>query len=165
MKTYSIFTSEARIAWNTGVLGGSGKSPSDTAKQKRSQVSRTMTNRGNTPTDMVNIAMRLKRMKTGISSADEKSKVNDPRPETKDTETRRTGRQRVNTGYASKPADTRGRSGSLPSISSSAGEGSGSRVVGRYGDIRTGRSGGVRSTMVNKGISRTGEKFGRMGRA
>lgn len=163
MKTFSEFIVEAKIKWNTGTLRGSGKSPSDIANQKLRQVSSSMAKAQ--PSKMVDIAQRIKRMKTAISSATEKSKVDDPRPETRDTETRRLGTQRINRGYASKPADTRARGGSLPNISSPDGEGSGSRVTGRYGDLRTGRSGGVRSTMKHKGTSGSGEKFGRLGRA
>jgi hypothetical protein len=164
MKTFSEFIAEAKkTGWNTGILKGSGKSPSDTANQKLRQVSSSMAKAH--PSQMVAIAQRIKRMKDAISTSTEKATVDDPRPETKDTKTRRLRTQRINTGYASKPADTRARGGSLPNISSPDGEGSGSRVTGRYGDLRTGRSGGVRSTMKHKGTSGSGEKFGRLGRA
>ena len=161
MKTFSEFIAEAEVRWNSGTLKGSGKSPSDTAKQKMSKVSQSM--RTSSPSDMVKIAQRLKRFKSAISGSDEESKTRDPRPETTATRAQRTGRMRVNTGYASKPADTRGRSGSLPNVASPAGEGSGSRVAGRYGDLRKGSSNNIGSTQINTGRGYTGRKFGKGG--
>lgn len=65
-------------------------------------------------------------------------------------------------GGASKPKDTRGRrSGSLKDIPSSAGENPGTIASGRFGQTTTGRSGGVRGTLVNRGTSRTGTSLGR----
>lgn len=104
MKTFSEFIVEAKIKWNTGTLRGSGKSPSDTANQKLRQVSSSMVKAQ--PSKMVYIAQRIKRMKTAISSATEKSKVDDPRPETMDTRTKKLGTQRTNTGYATFRKDT-----------------------------------------------------------
>jgi len=164
MKTYSEFILEAEpIKWNTARLKGSGKSPADTAKQKLTNLSKQMTARGTTPQQMVNIAGRIKRMKAGITNADEKFRTKDPRPETRATTAQRTGRMRVNTGYASKPADTRGSTGSLSGIASPAGEGSGSRVAGRYGDLRKGSSNNISSTQINTGRGYSGRKFGKSG--
>ena len=67
-------------------------------------------------------------------------------------------------GKASKPKDTRARGGSLANIPSSDGEGEASMVSGNQGDTRTGRSGGVRSTLINRGTSRTGGTLGVKGR-
>ena len=66
-------------------------------------------------------------------------------------------------GYASKAKDTRARGGSLPNIPSSDGEAGGSIVSGRQGDTRTGKSGGVKGTLRNRGISRTGSTIGTSG--
>ena len=68
-------------------------------------------------------------------------------------------------GKASKPKDTRARGGSLANIPSGDGEGEGSVVSGRQGDTRTGRSGGVRGTLINRGTSRTGGTLGVRGRS
>lgn len=64
-------------------------------------------------------------------------------------------------GKPQKPKDTRGRSGSLRDIPSSAGENPGTIVSGRFEPTTTGRSGGVRSTLANRGRSRTGTTLGR----
>ena len=66
-------------------------------------------------------------------------------------------KERSNTwtsGYASKPKDTRGSSGSLPNIASSSGENPGTSTGGRYGDRRSGRSGGVRGQIKNNATAR-----------
>jgi hypothetical protein len=68
-------------------------------------------------------------------------------------------------GKPSKSRDTRARGGSLPNIPSSDGEGEGSMVSGNQSDTRTGRSGGVRSTLINRGTSRTGGTLGVRGRS
>ena len=68
-------------------------------------------------------------------------------------------------GKPSKPRDTRARGGSLANIPSSDGEGEGSIVSGKQGDTRTGRSGGVRGTLINRGTARTGETLGVRGRS
>lgn len=162
MKTYSEFILEAEpIKWNSARLKGSGKSPADTAGQRLTSLSRQM--RGANPQQMVNIANRIIKMKAGIANADEKFKTKDPRPETRATTAQRTGRMRKNTGYASKPADTRGSTGSLSGIASPAGEGSGSRVAGRYGDLRTGSPNNIGSTQTNTGRGYSGRKFGKSG--
>lgn len=57
-------------------------------------------------------------------------------------------------GKPSKPKDTRGASGSLSNVSSSAGEGEGTSVGGRFGDRRSGRSGGVRGQSRNNATAR-----------
>ena len=75
---------------------------------------------------------------------------------------------RENTWVSGKPSkgrDTRARGGSLPNIASSDGEGEGSIVSGKHGDTRTGRSGGVRGTLINRGTSRTGGTLGVRGRS
>jgi hypothetical protein len=68
-------------------------------------------------------------------------------------------------GKPSRPRDTRSRGGSLPNIPSSDGEGEGSIVSGKHGDTRTGRSGGVRGTLINRGTARTGGTLGVRGRS
>lgn len=57
-------------------------------------------------------------------------------------------------GKPSKPKDTRGSGGSLPNIPSSAGEGGGTSVGGRFGDRRSGRSGGPRGQSRNNATAR-----------
>jgi len=68
-------------------------------------------------------------------------------------------------GKPSKPRDIRGKGGSLPNIPSSDGEGGGSIVSGKHSDTRTGRSGGVRGTLINRGTARTGGTLGVRGRS
>lgn len=160
MKTFSqfilecnIILQEREIAWNTGRLSGSGKSPADTAKQRISQVSR---RRESDPEKIVATAQRVKKMKTAVAGADEIAKVKDPRT------SRTSGMvQRSNTGYASKPKDTRGRTGSLPNISSPSGELPGTSVGGRFGDRRSGRSGESGGNIRNKATNRSGGHLGR----
>ena len=156
MKTFSQFVTllqEKEIAWNSGKLVGSGKSPSDTAKTKIAQLSRERD-----PQKIVAAAQRIKRMRGIVAHQDEVAKAKDPKT------SRTSGMQtRANTGRASKPADTRGRSGSLPNIASPAGEGSGSRVAGKYGDLRKGSSNNIGSTQINTGRGYTGKKFGKGG--
>jgi hypothetical protein len=57
-------------------------------------------------------------------------------------------------GKPSKPKDTRGSTGSLPNIPSSAGEGEDTSTGGRYGDRRSGRSGGVSGQSRNNATAR-----------
>jgi hypothetical protein len=57
-------------------------------------------------------------------------------------------------GKPSRPKDTRGRTGSLENIPSSAGEGEETSVGGRFGDRRSGRSGGVRGQSRNNATAR-----------
>jgi len=156
MKTFSQFVTllqEKEIAWNSGKLIGSGKSPSDTAKTKISQLSRERD-----PQKIAAASQRIKIMRGIVAHEDEVAKAKDPKT------SRTSGMQtRVNTGRASKPADTRGRSGSLPNIASPAGEGSGSRVAGKYGDLRKGSSNNIGSTQINTGRGYTGKKFGKGG--
>lgn len=57
-------------------------------------------------------------------------------------------------GYASKPKDTRGRSGSLSNIPSPSGENPGTSTGGRYSDRRSGRSGGVRGQVRDNATAR-----------
>jgi hypothetical protein len=107
-------------------------------------------------------------MKRGISGATTLAKDTDAKPETTATRMQRTGRvskNKLTTGNASKPRDTRARGGSLPNIASSDGEGEGSIVSGKHGDTRTGRSGGVRGTLINRGTARTGGTLGVRGRS
>lgn len=153
MKTFSEFIAEARGGEH---WWGSGRP----AAQKKAAQLRTDRN----PNKMVANIKKGASIQKAINKLDQEYEKDKP-PETMDTRTRRLGTQRINRGYASKPADTRARGGSLPNISSPDGEGPESRVTGRYGDLRTGRSGGVRSTMKHKGTSGSGEKFGRLGRA
>ena len=57
-------------------------------------------------------------------------------------------------GKPSKPKDTRGGSGSLPNIPSSAGEGENTSTGGRFGDRRSGRAGGVGGQSRNNATAR-----------
>lgn len=56
-------------------------------------------------------------------------------------------------GKPSKPKDTRGKSGSLENIPSDQ-EGEGTSVGGRFGDRRSGRSGGVQGQSRNNATAR-----------
>lgn len=112
MKTFSEFILEAEIAWNSGRLKGSGKSPSDTATQKISQLGRQMSSPRTTPQQMVSIAKRVKGMKSVIAGSGEVAKGSDPRPENKDA-------GRTNTkvrGYASKSRDVVSRVGTTSNV-------------------------------------------------
>ena len=100
-------------------------------------------------------------MQAGELQASAQRKINDL--DKKPTET-----PRENTWVSGKPSkskDTRARGGSLPNIPSSDGEGEASMVSGNQSDTRTGRSGGVRSTLINRGTSRTGGTLGVRGRS
>ena len=57
-------------------------------------------------------------------------------------------------GKPSKPKDTRGGAGSLENIPSSAGEGENTSTGGRFGDRRSGRSGGVSGQSRNNATAR-----------
>jgi hypothetical protein len=57
-------------------------------------------------------------------------------------------------GKPSKSRDTRGRVGSLENIPSSAGEGENTSTGGRFGDRRSGRSGGVSGQSRNNATAR-----------
>ena len=57
-------------------------------------------------------------------------------------------------GKASKPKDTRARGGSLANIPSSDGEEEDTSTGGRFGDRRSGRSGGVRGQSRNNATAR-----------
>jgi hypothetical protein len=153
MKTFRefILEAEAEIKWNTGSLKGSGKSPSDTAKQKQAQLNRTAREKPSP-----GVFGRVSRMKRGISGATALAKddPNDQKPETTATRMQRTGRVKQNTGYASQSRDTRGRVGSLENIPSSAGEGENTSTGGRFGDRRSGRSGGVGGQSRNNATAR-----------
>lgn len=128
MKTFKEFISEAEVAWNTGVLKGSGKSPSDTAKQKMAKLSAQTRNPRMTSQQQVGVAQRIKKMRSAVTGASEVAKSRDPRPETRETQMRRSGRAHVNTGY-SQLRDT-----PISSVGTQSN-------VGRTGihDIRTGR--------------------------
>ena len=153
MKNFSEFILEAEIAWNSGRLKGSGKSPSDTAAQKISQVSKQMTARGTTPQKMVQIAQRVKTMRSAVSGASEVAKARDPRPENKDA-------GRTNTkisGYASKPRDVVSRVGTTSDVQRSDLPGERDTITqNRY--TKAGTAGG-RGT----NISRTGRTYGTRG--
>lgn len=112
MKTFLEFISEAEVAWNTGTLSGSKKSPSATANQKMTQLGRQMSNPRTTPQQMASIAQRVKRMKSATAGSGEVAKVSDPRPESRDV-------GRTNTkvrGYASKPRDVVSRVGTTSDV-------------------------------------------------
>lgn len=132
MKTFSEFIIEAEIKWNTGVLKGSGKSPSSTASQKITQLGRQMSTPRTTPQQMTKIAQRVKKMKSVISGASEVAKVSDPRPES--LESKRGSNTKIR-GYASKGKDPVSSTGTLGHISRQ-----------RITDIRTGKDLGSAST-------------------
>lgn len=155
MKTFSEFLLEAEIAWNTGRLKGSKKSPADTATQKISQVSRQTTARGTTPERMVKIAQRVKKMRTAVSAASEIARVRDPRPQNKDA-------GRTNTkisGYASKPRDVVSKVGTTSDVQRTDLPSERDTITqNRY--AKKGTAGG-RGT----NISRTGRTYGTRGNA
>ena len=95
MKTFAEFILEAEIKWNTGTLKGSGKSPSDTAKQRKVNLDRKAKQKPSPE-----VFSRLTKIKKGISGADTLAKDTDPKPDTTATRMQRTGRMRQNTGYA-----------------------------------------------------------------
>ena len=93
------------------------------------------------PQDQVSTMAHIKRLKDAQKKI--QAERSDSKPKRKDVETQK------NTGYASKPKDTRGTAGSLRNVASSAGENPGTRVSGNYNHTnRTqkntgkGRSGG-----------------------
>lgn len=89
-------------------------------------------------------------MQAGELQASAQRKINDL--DKKPTET-----PRENTWVSGKPSkskDTRGRGGSLPNIPSSAGEGENTSTGGRFGDRRSGRSGGVSGQSRNNATAR-----------
>jgi len=150
MKTFLEFISEAEVAWHTGTLSGSKKSPSATASQKVTQLGRQMTNPRTTPQQMASIAQRVKKMKTAIGGVGEVAKVSDPRPENKDI-------GRTNTkvrGYASKPRDVISRVGTTSGVQRSDLPTDGVNVSGRYGDTRSRSQGGGSVPTRNKGQGR-----------
>lgn len=100
MKTFKEFILEAEVPWNTGVLKGSGKSPSDTAKRKIAQLSAQSRNPRMTFQQQVGVAQRVKKMRAAVTGAGEMAKSRDPRPESQDTKMRRSGRSHVNRGYS-----------------------------------------------------------------
>ena len=96
--------------------------------------------RGRSPQDQVSTMAHIKRLKD--KQKEIQAKRSDSKPQRKEVETQK------NTGYASKGKDTRGSSGSLRDVASSAGENPGTRVSGRYnntnrtqGNTGRGRSG------------------------
>lgn len=159
MKTFQQFILEAQIKWNTGSLKGSGKSPAETAKQKRSQIERTAKEK---PSPKV--FSRLTKIKKGISDSDTKAKESDPKPETKATTMQRTGRMRQNTGYATfrgTPTSSVGTTDDVRrrrSVDRRTGrdlgtaEPSDTRVSGRFGTVPGGRG---------TGVSRSGGQIGK----
>jgi hypothetical protein len=150
MKTFSEFIVEAEVAWNTGSLKGSKKSPSATASQKMTQLGRQMTNARTTPQQMASIAQRVKRMKSAITGAGEVAKVSDPQKVSKDV-------GRTNTkisGYASKPRDVVSRVGTSSNVQRTD-------LPGER-DVITQNRYASRGTAGGRGtnISRTGRTYG-----
>lgn len=162
MKTFAEFILEAEIKWNTGTLRGSGKSPSDTAKQKRANLEREARNK---PSSKVN--SRVSKIKKGISGADTLAKDTDPKPETRATRMQRTGRMRQNTGYATF-RDTPTSSGGTESGVDRTGVHDlrqGGRRIGSAtapGEVVAGRHGKVTGGAGTR-VSRTGDTVGRKG--
>ena len=153
MKTFLEFISEAEVAWNTGTLSGSKKSPSATASQKMTQLGRQMSNPRTTPQQMASIAQRVKRMKSAIAGSGEVAKVSDPRPESRDS-------GRANTkvrGYASKPRDVVSRVGTTSDVQRTDLPAE-PDVVTQHRYVKKGTAGG-RGT----NISRTGRTYGTRG--
>lgn len=148
MKTFRQFILETKeIKWNTGTLRGSGKSPSQTAKQRKSQIERTARQKPSPE-----IFTRLTKIKKGISGADTLAKDTDPKPETTATRMQRTGRMRQNTGYATFRDTPTSSVGTVSGVRRRGLEPSDTRTSGRYGTVPGGRG---------TGISRSGEKIGR----
>jgi hypothetical protein len=143
MKTFLEFISEAEVAWHTGILKGSKKSPSSTATQKITQLGRQMTSSRTS----------LQKMKSAIAGSGEVAKVSDPRPETKDA-------GRTNTkirGYASKPRDVVSRVGTTSDVQRTDLPAE-PDVVTQHRYAKKGTAGG-RGTNV----SRTGRTYGTKG--
>ena len=122
---------EKKPFWGKG--GGNDKISSRIASLGRK--------RGGSPQDQVSTMTQIKKLKDAQKKA--KASNSDDRPQRKEVEVQK------NTGYASKPKDTRGTAGSLRNVPSSAGENPGMRVSGNYNHTnRTqkntgkGRSGG-----------------------
>ena len=89
-------------------------------------------------------------MQAGELQASAQRKINDL--DKKPTET-----PRENTWVSGKPSkgrDTRARGGSLPNIPSSDGEGESTSTGGRFGDRRSGKSGGVSGQSRNNATAR-----------
>lgn len=159
MKTFAQFILEAEIKWHTGTLKGSGKSPSDTAKQRKANVERQART---SPTSST--FSRIARSKQAISNADTRAKDTDPRPETTATRMQRTGKERKNTGYATfrgTPTSSVGTTDQVRRRRSTdmrtgrdlgPAEPSDTRVSGRFGTVPGGRG---------TGISRSGGQIGR----
>lgn len=145
MKSFREFVLEAEVKWNTGSLKGSGKSPSETAKQRRSQIERTAREK---PSPQV--FSRLTRIRKGISGADTLAKDTDKKPET--TATRLRDRTRKNTGYATFRDTPSSSVGTVSGVRRSGLEPSDTRVSGRYGKVTGGRG---------TGVSRSGGQIGR----
>ena len=103
---------EKKPFWGKG--GGNDKISSRIASLGRK--------RGGSPQDQVKTMVQIKKLKDAQKKA--KASNSDDRPQRREVETQK------NTGYASKPRDTRGSAGSLEGIPSNK-ENSG-RVSGRY---------------------------------
>ena len=160
MKTFKEFILEVKeIKWNTGTLSGSGKSPSQTAKQRKSQIERTARKKPSSE-----IFTRLTKIKKGISGADTLAKDTDPSPETTATRMQRTGRMRQNTGYATSRDTPTSSVGTTSGVRRrrvtdmrtgrdlGSAEPSDTRTSGRFGTVPGGRG---------TGISRSGGKIGK----
>ena len=114
---------EKKPFWGKG--GGNDKISSRIASLGRK--------RGGSPQDQVKTMVQIKKLKDAQKKA--KASNSDDRPQRREVETQK------NTGYASKPRDTRGSAGSLEGIPSNK-ENSG-RVSGRYNNTnRTQRNTG-----------------------
>ena len=92
------------------------------------------------PQDQVSRMAHIKRLKD--KQKEIQAERSDSKPQRKEVETQK------NTGYASKDKDTRGSSGSLRNVASSAGENPGTRVSGRFNNTTR--------TQRNKGQGRSG---------
>jgi hypothetical protein len=147
MKTFLEFIAEAEVRWNTGRIKGGTQSPSSVANQKMKNLVDKLTRTPNlNASEKKGLEDRIRKMRPAIKGATQLAKERDPLPqgEWNKRENRRGKRP-------SQEGDTRGPSGSLPSIPSSAGEGEGISVGSRYADIR-----GRTSPFRNNNISRTG---------
>jgi hypothetical protein len=147
MKTFANFLLEAELKWNTGTLRGSGKSPSDTAKQKEAQLKRDAKQKPSPE-----VFSRLTKIKKGITGADTLAKDTDPKPESTATRMQRTGRVRTNTGRATFKDTPTSSVGTVSGVRRRGLEPSDTRISGRYGTVPGGRG---------TGVSRSGGQIGR----
>lgn len=162
MKTFREFILEAEIKWNTGSLKGSGRSPAETAKQRKSQIERTARQKPSPE-----VFSRLTKIKKGISGSDTLSKDTDPKPETTATRMQKSGKMRKNTGYATfkdTPTSSVGTESGVDRTGVHDMRQGGRRIgsAGPSDQVTSGRHGTVSGGRGTR-VSRTGGTIGRRG--